>query len=110
MSFLKNNSQYKTYCFDYQNNIMFFQYNSNHPILMKNLKFELGKIKIFTHNRKLYSCVITSNPHLNVVLEWNEEYFAKLFHGLAFFELEESGDEDDDSLSLVVRDRFEQNE
>lgn len=66
---------------------MFFQYNSNHPIMMKNLKFELGKVKIFAQNGKLYTCHITSNPHLNVVLDWNIDYFGKLFHGLAYFEL-----------------------
>lgn len=60
--------------------------------MMKNLKFELGKVKIFANNNRLYTCQLTSNPHLNFVLDWNEEYFAKLFHGLSLFELEGSGD------------------
>ncbi len=62
---------YKTYCFEHQSHILFFYYNSNHPIMMKNLKFELGKVKLFTNNNKLYTCQLTSNPHLNFVLDWN---------------------------------------
>jgi hypothetical protein len=105
-----NKPTYKTYCFEHQKNIMFFFYNYNHPILTKNYKFELGKITIFMDNDRVLSCQITSNPHLNLSLDWNEEYFAKLFHGLSKFELEGSGDEYDDSLTLIVRDHFEEEE
>lgn len=54
----------------------------------------------------MLSCQVTSTPHLNLSLTWNEEYFAKLFHGLTRFELEGSGDEYDDTLTLLVRDLF----
>lgn len=77
---------YKTYCFSNGGgDIMFFLYNSNHPIMIKGIKFELGKIKIFASTGLVYHCTITSTPHLNIYLDWNEEYFAKLFHGLAEF-------------------------
>jgi hypothetical protein len=101
---------YKTYCFEHLSHIMFFSYNHKHPIMTKNYKFELGRVRIFTATARVLSCQLTSNPHLNLSLDWNEEYFAKLFHGLARFELEGSGDEYDDSLSLLVRDHFEQGE
>lgn len=84
---MNSKGNYKTYCFEHLGNIMFFYYNHNHPIMMKNYKFELGKVKIFTESGMVFNCQITSNPHLNIVLDWNEEYFAKLFHGLSIFEL-----------------------
>jgi hypothetical protein len=103
-------ASYKSYCFEHDSHIMFFYYNHNHPIMTKNYKFELGRVKIFTAEGRVLACQLTSNPHLNLSLDWNEEYFAKLFHGLARFQLEGSGDDDDDSLSLLVRDHFEDGE
>ena len=76
---------YRTYCFEHNNNIMFFYYNHNHPINSQSYKFELAKIKIFTDRDRVLSCQVTSTPHLNLSLNWNEEYFAKLFHGLTRF-------------------------
>ena len=83
---------YKTFCFDYQGNVLYFYYNTDHPIMMKNLKFELAKVKVFSKDNRLYKCSIWSHPHLNMTLDWNEEYFTKLFHGLNMFELEGSTD------------------
>jgi len=44
-------------------------------------------------------------------MDWNQEYFTKLFHGLSLFELEGNPhDQDDDSQELVIRDHFDTTE
>jgi len=68
----KQQQLYKTYCF--HNNIgdiLFFSYNSNHPFLLKSVKFELGKVRIFTVDGIIYNSNILSTPHLNAAMEWN---------------------------------------
>lgn len=61
---------YKTYIFQHHNNIMFFHYNVNHPIMTKNITFELGNVNIFV-GKQYYTCKITSKPCLAPNEDWS---------------------------------------
>ena len=68
---MASRQHYKKYSFEHRGNIMFFDYNHDHPLMMKSSRFVLGNVRIYTPTREVYSSQITSNPHLSPTQDWN---------------------------------------